>query len=240
MILRLFPTLRRIAVTQFGNISTLFPATEMKKLPHSAGAKAQNSRQRMQKRNYQVGGRRKRSVHLAVQNPANPTTKPKSKRRKPYKLHDRTINALIRSINECADAPIEVHCGCAGINRDTYHQWRKTAEAEPKGEHARQMAKVDRALYAAWKRLHEAAVRHKPTEVLFRRHHEHYPSERQRLELTGAEGLPLIPTENTFAVVIELASPQSEDREFVIEHQGGPNDGKREIWQPNGQEPPPL
>jgi hypothetical protein len=38
----------------------------MKKLPQSAGAKAQNSRQRMQRRNYQVGGTKKRSVFLPV------------------------------------------------------------------------------------------------------------------------------------------------------------------------------
>jgi hypothetical protein len=116
------------------------------------------------------------------------------------------------------------------------------ASEEPDGEHARQMRKVDRALYSSWRRLHEAAVKHKASEVLFRRHHEHYPSERQRLELTGAEGLPLVPLD-TFNVVIELASPQSEEREFVIEQVGGPNDGQRQIWKPNngpnGQEPTP-
>jgi hypothetical protein len=216
----------------------------MKKLPQSAGAKAQNSRQRMQRRNYQVGGTKKRSVHLAVQNPANPTTKSKSKRRKPYKLHDRTINALIRSINECADAPIEVHCGCAGINRDTYHQWRKTAEAEPKGEHARQMAKVDRALYAAWKRLHEAAVRHKPTEVLFRRRHEFYPSERQQMEISAPDGLPLFRA-GQFNVLLELHTPPEQ---VAVEPQPTetfrivqPN-GAVDLWpgpQPNGKELPP-
>jgi hypothetical protein len=206
----------------------------------------ENSRQRMQRRNFQKNATKKTGVHAQVVNPANstnPTSKPRPKRRKrkgAYKLNDRTIGALIKSINRSADAPIEMHCGCAGISRDTYWEWRKLASEQPKSEYARQMAKVDKALFAAWGRLHEAAVKHKASEVLFRRHHEFYPSERQRLELTGAEGLPLIPTENTFAVVIELASPQSEDREFVIEHQGGPNDGKREIWQPNGQEPPPL
>ncbi len=38
----------------------------MKKLSQSAGAKAQNSRQRKQRRNYQVGGTKKRSVFLPV------------------------------------------------------------------------------------------------------------------------------------------------------------------------------
>jgi hypothetical protein len=38
----------------------------MKKLPQFAGAKVQNSRQRMQRRNYQVGGTKKRSVFLPV------------------------------------------------------------------------------------------------------------------------------------------------------------------------------
>src|SRR5215831_1492422 len=94
----------------------------MKKLPQSAGSKAQNSRQRMQRRNYQVGGTKKRSVSVAK--PSNPAAGPKPKRRKPYKLHDRTINALVRSINECADLPIEAHCGMAGIHKDTFNEWR--------------------------------------------------------------------------------------------------------------------
>ena len=38
----------------------------MKKLPQYAGAKVQNSRQWMQRRNYQVGGTKKRSVFLPV------------------------------------------------------------------------------------------------------------------------------------------------------------------------------
>jgi hypothetical protein len=98
-----------------------------------------------------------------------------------------------------------MHCGICGIHGDTYHQWRRIAAEEPGGEHARQLAKVDKALFEAWGRLHEAAVKHKASEVLFRRHHDFYPSERQILEVSGASGLPLIPPmENAFSVVIEI------------------------------------
>jgi hypothetical protein len=221
----------------------------MKKLPQSAGAKVENSRQRMQRRNYQKNATKKTGVHAQVVNagnPTNPTPEPKPKRRRrkgAYKLNDRTIGALISSINRSADAPIEMHCGCAGIHRETYLEWRKLASEEPEGEHARQMRKVDKALFAAWRRLHEVAVKHKASEVLFRRHHEHYPSERQRLELTGAEGLPLIPTENAFSVVLELHQPAGQ---AATEPEPGfrivqPN-GSVDLWippQPNGQEPPP-
>jgi hypothetical protein len=180
---------------------------------------------------------------VPVAKPSNPAAGPKPKRRKPYKLHDRTINALVRSINECADLPIEAHCGMAGIHKDTFNEWRKIAEARPGGEHARQMAKVDRALHAAWKRLHEAAVRHKPTEVLFRRHREFYPNERQQMEISAPDGLPLFP-ENPFHFVLELNrdSPPLEQKPFEIEQVGGANDGQRERWEPpaesNGETPP--
>ena len=203
----------------------------------------ENSRQRMQRRNFQKNATKKTGVHAQVVNPANstnPTSKPRPKRRKrkgAYKLNDRTIGALIKSINRSADAPIEMHCGCAGISRDTYWEWRKLASEQPKSEYARQMAKVDKALFAAWGRLHEAAVKHKASEVLFRRHHEFYPSERQRLELTGLEGTPLIPSENAFAVVIELAGSPDDDRQFVVEQVGGEHDGERKVWQPNGEKP---
>jgi hypothetical protein len=218
----------------------------MKKLPQSAGAKAQNSLQRMQRRNYQKNATRKTGVHPVVNagNPANPASapKPRPKRgRRAYKLNDRTIGVLINSINRNADAPIEMHCGCAGINRDTYLEWRKLAAAEPRGEHARQMAKVDKALYAAWGRLHEAAVKHKASEVLFRRHHDFYPSERQIMELTGPAGLPLIaPAENSFCVVLEL-DPRDElleQRSFKIVQ---PDGIEQVVWMPpltNGQEEP--
>jgi hypothetical protein len=213
----------------------------MKKPGQTKAGKAQSRMQRMQRRNYQKNATRKTGVHPVAgdaANPTNPTPAPSPKphkRKGAYKLNDRTIGALIKSINRSADAPIEMHCGCAGISRDTYWEWRKLASEQPKSEYARQMAKVDKALFAAWGRLHEAAVKHKASEVLFRRHHEYYPSERQRLELTGAEGLPLIPTENAFSVVIELASPIPDECEFVVEHP----DGRREVWQqPNGRQPP--
>jgi hypothetical protein len=104
--------------------------------------------------------------------------------------------------------------------------------------------KVDRALHAAWKRLYEAAVRHKPTEVLFRRHHDYYPSERQQMEISAPDGLQLFPSENQFSVVLELHAPSSEGAEqkpaeaFRIVQPGGSAD----LWsspQSNDQELPP-
>jgi hypothetical protein len=89
--------------------------------------------------------------------------------------------------------------------------------------------------------LHEAAVRHKPTEVLFRRHHEFYPSERQQMEISAPDGMQLIPSENQFSVVLELHAPSSEGAEqqraeaFRIVQPKGAVD----LWQPpqaNGEQ----
>lgn len=143
--------------------------------------------------------------------------------RRPYKLNDATINALIRSIDDCADAPLECHIGAAGICRDTFHEWRKIAEAEPGGEHAKQIAKVDLALFRAWRRLHDAAVRHKASEVLFRRHSEFYPSEKVRMDLTS-DDMP-IAAGNNFTVLLELHPPQAEgqqlEKSFAIQEPSG-------------------
>jgi hypothetical protein len=167
--------------------------------------------------------------------PRIPQPKPGKKKptRKPYKLHDATFKRLINSIDAHCDAPMYVHLHAAGIHHDTFNEWKRQAAENPDGLHAFYLERVDKALARAWGRLHAAAVRHRASEVLFRMHPEAYPSERRRLELTGLEGTPLIPTDNPFSVVIEL-TPQPDEREFVIEQV----DGKREIWQqPNGQEP---
>jgi hypothetical protein len=213
--------------------------------------KAQSLRSAQEKaehRNVQMPRLRKGSVHplpeqppeSAVQIPRNPQPKPgkKKPKRKPYKLHDATFKRLIGSIDAHCDAPMYVHLHAAGIHHDTFNEWKRLAAENPDGLHAFYLERVEKALARAWGRLHAAAVRHRASEVLFRMHPEAYPSERRRLELTGAEGLPLVPLD-TFTVLIELASPQPDvEHEFVIEDQGGPNDGRRQIWQPNGQKPP--
>lgn len=89
------------------------------------------------------------------------------------------------------------------------------------------------------KALHKAAMRTHAIHLLARRFPNHYPSERQLMEISGKDGVPLIPPEaNSFKVVLELHpnSPPLENKPFVIEHVGG----QREIWKPpqsDGQEP---
>jgi hypothetical protein len=140
----------------------------MKRLAQTKGAKLRSAQEKAQRRNYQKNATKKTGVHPVPEpkpaNLASLTAAPR-KKRKPYKLHDRTIGALIRSINEFADAPMECHLGAAGVSRETFNQWRKqTTEASPKSEYGRQIARVDQA----WRRLHEMAARQKPSEVLFR------------------------------------------------------------------------
>jgi hypothetical protein len=216
----------------------------MKKPSQSKTAKRSTRQQRQERRNFQIGGTKKNAVHPASAgnpaNPTNPTPPPKKVRRGSYKLTDSRIDTLVRSISRSTDAPIEMHCAVCGIHRDTYHQWRKIALEEPGGEHARQMERVDKALFEAWGRLHEAAVKHKASEVLFRRHHDFYPSERQIMEISGAGGLPLIPaTENSFCVVLELdpLDEPLEQRSFKIVQPDG-NEQVRIPPQTNGQEKP--
>lgn len=219
----------------------------MKKLGPTKTGKVTSRLQRVQRRNYQVGGTKKRSVHPGSGNPPNPQNpvpapRGKTKRkRRPYKLHEATIKRLVASIDGHCDAPMYVHLRAAGIHPDTFNEWKGLAAENPDGLHAFFLERVDKALARAWGRLHEAAVKHRASEVLFRRHHEDYPSERQRLELTGAEGLPLIPTENAFNVVLELHQPPGQAQEPEPAFRIVQPDGKVDLWTPpqrNGQEPP--
>lgn len=169
-------------------------------------------------------------------------------KRRPYKLHERTIGALIRSINDCADAPLECHIGAAGISKDTYYEWRKKAEADPKSEYGRQLTRVDRALYQAWRRLHEAAVKHKASEVLFRRHGEFYPGEKVRMDLTSGD-MPM-QADGGFTVLLELHAPsgvpqrQEQEKPFMIGEPSGlrwersPEEDKRRRGQSGNGELP--
>lgn len=163
------------------------------------------------------------------------------RKRKPYKLHDATFKRLIDSIDAHCDAPMYVHLSAAGIHHDTFSEWKRQAAENPKGAHALYLGRVEKALARASGRLHEKAVHHKASEVLFRMHPEAYPNER-RLELSGIGGAPLFPNEQQFSVVLELHQPppgqaQEPEPAFRIVQP----DGRVDLWtppQPNGQKPP--
>lgn len=71
-----------------------------------------------------------------------------------------------------------------------------------------------------------------------------YPAEyRDRIvqEVSGPDGSPLLATENSFNVVLELNLPEGvpvpENKSFAIETKGGQHDGER--WQWDGDSRPP-
>src|SRR5215468_2260130 len=91
-----------------------------------------------QRRNYQIGGCKKRSVHAAPE----PEKKPKKKQRRrnawngtnatsgarePYKLDARMTQKFVESILEVPGAPIELHCQRLGVARSTYYRWTERA-----------------------------------------------------------------------------------------------------------------
>jgi hypothetical protein len=127
----------------------------------------------------------------------------------PRKLTQLLIKAFEDSIAEVPDAPIEMHIGCCGINRDTYFQWRKLGKQVPDSIYGEFVRRIEEAMFASWKKLHAMAASQKPFEVLLRRHRELYPSEAMQMQLTGAEGQPLFSGENAFTVRIELHAPEA-------------------------------
>jgi hypothetical protein len=217
----------------------------MKKPGQTKAGKVQSRLQRMQRRNYQKNATRKTGVHPQAANPAAPTGpgEPGQKSRKSRMIDLRVesmTRRLVASMRDCPGASFETHCDACGLGLSTFYEWMGRGEEQPKSCYGRFRAAMVKAMAQGEKQLHKAAMRTHAIHLLARRFPSHYPSERAIMEISGKDGLPLIPAaENSFSVVIEL-TPQPDDREFVIEHQGGPSDGKREIWQPNGQEPPPL
>jgi hypothetical protein len=170
---------------------------------------------------------------LGRRNPTKPTTTARG----PYKLNEKLIRHFEESIEESAGAPIEMHLGIVGISRDTYGEWRKAAQADPASVYGEFVERIDKALHASWRKLHALAVHQKPFETLVRRYAEFYPSEAMQMQLSGADGLPLFPSEQQFNVVIELATPANEpEPEFRIV-----TPGNREVQprpQSNGELPP--
>jgi len=136
----------------------------------------------------------------------------------------------------------ETYAEACEVGLETFYRWMRNGEEDPEGIYGGFRQAMLQAMAQGEKALHKAAMLTHAIHLLARRFPHHYPSERQLLEVSGKEGLPLIPAvENLFTVVLELNPDNQpvEKRPFEIEQMGGANDGKRERWSgPNGQELP--
>jgi hypothetical protein len=111
-------------------------------------------------------------------------------------------------------------------------------EELPKSCYGKFRAAMLKAMAQGEKVLHKAAMRTHAIHLLARRFPNHYPSERQLMEISGKDGLPLIPApENSFAVVIERDPRDEPEPAFRIVQP----DGSEAVWiapLTNGQEKP--
>jgi hypothetical protein len=226
----------------------------MKKLPQSAVAKAQNSRLRKQRRNYQVGGTKKRAVHPVnnADNPQSSPTGPGETVQKVQKIRksrmidlrvERMTRRLVASMTDCPGASFETHCDACGLGLSTFYEWMGRGEELPKSCYGKFRAAMVRAMAQGEKVLHKAAMRTHAIHLLARRFPNHYPSERQLMEIAGANGTPLIPT-GQFNVVLELATPPGQPQEPEPVFRIIKPDGSADLWPPpeqsnnNGETPP--
>ena len=204
----------------------------MKKPPQSAGAKVQNSRQRMQRRNCQVGGTKKRSVFLPVpgkkSEPENgamveycaPKGKPRRKLRcgQPNSRSKLTAELSAKICGYVADGMSwQDAAAMAGVRRNVISIWKAKGDADPQSEYG-----------VFLKSAEEAELRREQVHLKFISQDKDWKARRWLLcnfrpekyrmnsfsgELLGKDGLPLFPpSEQQFSVVLELHSQEQVDQ----------------------------
>jgi hypothetical protein len=216
--------------------------------------KAQSLRSAQEKaehRNVQMPRLRKGSVHPVPDQPTEPTeptnptpvTRARRKRHRlklqPGQPSGKSKLTLALSKKLCAlirqQATLEDAAAKCGVCRDRVWEWRTRGQ---QGEHPAYVAferAITEALIDAKQKLVAGIAEDRDIRGKLFLLKNRYPKEyRDRIvqEMSGPDGSPLAVGGEAFTVLIELAGPQPDEREFTIVHQGGPLDGKREIWQP--------
>jgi hypothetical protein len=230
----------------------------MKKLPQSAGAKAQNSRQRMQRRNYQLGGTKKRSVFLPMpgkkSEPENsvvvescaPKGKPrrKLKRGQPNSRSKLTAELSAKICGYVADGMSwQEAASMVGVHRNVISIWKAKGDADPQSEYG-----------VFLKSAEEAELRREQVHLKFISQDKDWKARRWLLcnfrpekyrmtsfsgELVGKDGLPLFPAaEKQFSVVLDVHAQPTNGEPVAEVFRIVKPDGSAELWQPNGERPP--
>jgi hypothetical protein len=233
----------------------------MKKLQQSVGAGRQIALQKMERRNCQKNTIIGPGAHAApesqkeakMQEPASiilSVKEPKkvkgtTKKTGMISLRVERITArLLRSMKECPGASFETHADACKIGLSTFYRWMDDGEKDPSSVYGKFREAMLQAMAEGEKTLHNMAARSTPIHVLTRRFPQHYPSERQLMELSAPGGQPLIPaSENSFSVVLDIyPQEQAGDEKPISEvfRVVQPN-GSVDLWQPpkaNGEKPP--
>jgi hypothetical protein len=215
--------------------------------------KLQSAQEKAKHRNAQLPLLKPGSVHPVPDQPPKPAEPAQEVKQPPQKSRKSRMIALrvesmtrrlVASMRDCPGASFETHADACGLGLSTFYEWMGRGEEQPKSCYAKFRAAMVKAMAEGEKVLHRAAMKTHAIHLLARRFPSHYPSEKAIMEISGKDGLPLIPPEaNSFRVLLELHpnSAPLPDKPFVIEHVGGEKNGQREIWpppQPNGKEPP--
>jgi len=226
----------------------------MKKPGQSKSAKRSSRIQRQERRNFQVGGTKRTSVHLpqadktgqAPDEAARASSRAKNHRKRPNSRMidlrvEQATRRMVASMGECAGASFETHCDAIGLGLSTFYEWMGRGVENPESCYGKFRTEMVKAMAQGEKQPHNKAMRTHAIHLLSRRFPSHYPSERQLLEVSAPGGLPPIPSENPFHVVIEL-DPRDEqllpEKQFTLVHP----DGRAEMIdgiRGNGLEPPP-
>jgi hypothetical protein len=220
----------------------------MKKQPRATKSdKRHLNLEKMQRRSHQLGGTKKNALHVPPpEQPTKPMPTPVDKRKKTGMISlrvERMTKRLVRSMKECPGASFDTHADACRMGTSTFYAWMKKGEQGPETVYGKFRDTMLQAMAEGEKMLHNMAARSTPIHVLTRRFPQHYPSERQLMELSAPGGLPLIPaTENSFSVVIDIYPQQTGDEKPLDEvFRIVQPDGRVDLWSPpkaNGQQPP--
>ncbi len=233
----------------------------MKKLPQLAGAERRIAIQKMERRNCQRNATKRTGVNAAPEAPKEAKKRepasitlsvkePKKVKRTSKKSGmislrvERITARLLRSMKECPGASFETHADACKMGLSTFYRWMDDGEKDPNSVYGRFRQEMLQAMAEGEKVLHNLAAKSTPIHVLTRRFPNHYPSERQLMELSAPGGLPLIPpSENSFSVCIDLYPQDQTGDEKPLDEvfRLVKPDGSVDIWQPpkpNGEMPP--
>lgn len=181
----------------------------MKKPGRSKSANAQRAMQKAQSRNFQKNPTKRTGVHLprAIAKLLSEPL-PKVRETRNSRMIDLKVAAMTRrlvaSMRDCAGASFETHSEACGLELSSFYEWMAKGEELPQSCYGKFRAATIEAMAEGEKRLHKAAMRTHAIHLLARRFPNHYPSERQLMEISAKDRMPFSPTEQQFSVVLEL------------------------------------
>lgn len=98
---------------------------------------------------------------------------------------ERMTKRMVCSMEDCPGASFETHADACGLGLSTFYEWMGRGEEQPKSCYAKFRLALVKAMAKGEKVLHKAAMRTHAIHLLARRFPNHYPSERQLMEVSA-------------------------------------------------------